>query len=165
MSAGPYESWRDADRSSLHAGDGRTSGMTISSANLAQLTAAVSGIELGAYDRRIIDWLADYEPATVAVICGLISRARDASSQSADLGLALDAIIAAAGPDPAREAAEFAARRADEIAAAGEWALQDELADRQAALEQLVREAGQLAVELAARLVIARLPAGEEAER
>jgi hypothetical protein len=46
--------------------------------NLAALAAECSGIRLGAYDKRIIEWLANYEPFTVAVICGLISRARQA---------------------------------------------------------------------------------------
>jgi hypothetical protein len=36
---------------------------------------AVAGIELGAYDHRIVAWLAGWEPATVAVIAGWITRA------------------------------------------------------------------------------------------
>jgi hypothetical protein len=32
-------------------------------------------VELGAYDRRIVEWLARWEPATCAVIAGLVSRA------------------------------------------------------------------------------------------
>lgn len=34
-----------------------------------------SGVVLGAYDRRIIAWLAGWEPQTCAVIAGLIQRA------------------------------------------------------------------------------------------
>jgi hypothetical protein len=37
---------------------------------------AAAGVELGAYDHRIVQWLAGYEPSTCAVIAGLISRAR-----------------------------------------------------------------------------------------
>jgi hypothetical protein len=38
-------------------------------------TIEAAGITLGAYDRRIVDWLADWEPATCTVIAGLITRA------------------------------------------------------------------------------------------
>jgi hypothetical protein len=33
------------------------------------------GVELGAFDVRILNWLAGYEAATVQVVIGLISRA------------------------------------------------------------------------------------------
>ena len=36
------------------------------------------GVVLGAFDRRVLDWLAGWEPATCAVICGLIGRAHEA---------------------------------------------------------------------------------------
>jgi hypothetical protein len=35
-------------------------------------------VTLGAYDARILAWLANYEPETCAVISGLITRANDA---------------------------------------------------------------------------------------
>jgi hypothetical protein len=38
-------------------------------------TCAAAGVDLGAYDRRILAWLSGWEPSTVAVVCGLISRA------------------------------------------------------------------------------------------
>jgi hypothetical protein len=34
-----------------------------------------AGVELGAYDERIVDWLSRWEPQAVQVIVGLISRA------------------------------------------------------------------------------------------
>lgn len=34
-----------------------------------------AGLELGAYDRRIIAWLGGWEPEIAAVIAGLITRA------------------------------------------------------------------------------------------
>jgi ferredoxin len=45
--------------------------------NLAMLTAACSaaGVELGAYDLRILGWLAGWEAQTCAVIAGIIKRA------------------------------------------------------------------------------------------
>ena len=41
--------------------------------------ADVAGVQLGAYDRRILTWLAGYEAATVDVIVGLIARAHDSA--------------------------------------------------------------------------------------
>ena len=48
--------------------------------NLAMLTAACTAadVELGSYGRRILAWLAGWEPQTCAVIAGLISRAYQA---------------------------------------------------------------------------------------
>jgi len=37
---------------------------------------ALPGVDLGAYDQRILDWLVTWEPATLAVITGWIKRAR-----------------------------------------------------------------------------------------
>ncbi len=57
-----------------------------------------AGVELGAYDRRIVAWLAGWEPQTCAVVAGLITRATGtdaglAPEQLATLGQALaDAI-------------------------------------------------------------------------
>lgn len=34
-----------------------------------------AGVQLGAYDRRILSWLAGYEPETVQVVIGLVARA------------------------------------------------------------------------------------------
>jgi len=65
-------------------------------ANMADLAAALSGVELGLYDRRIVEWLAGWEPSTVAVVCGLISRARGASLDAAQLAAVLDALDDAA---------------------------------------------------------------------
>jgi hypothetical protein len=38
-------------------------------------TLAAAGVQLGAYDHAIVDWLAGFEPATVAVIAGWVGRA------------------------------------------------------------------------------------------
>jgi hypothetical protein len=46
-----------------------------------------AGVELGAFDRRILLWLSGWEPQTCAVIAGLISRAHDAGcARVADAG-------------------------------------------------------------------------------
>jgi len=45
----------------------------------ALITACGSaGVELGAYDRRVLAWLARWEPVTVQVVVGLIARAYSA---------------------------------------------------------------------------------------
>jgi hypothetical protein len=41
-----------------------------------RMLEALAGVELGAYDRRILDWLLTWEPSTLAVIAGWIKRAR-----------------------------------------------------------------------------------------
>lgn len=65
--------------------------------NTSMITQAcdAAGVELGAYDRRIIEWLAGWEPATCAVVAGLITRARRAlSAEQRDLlgGMLADAV-------------------------------------------------------------------------
>jgi hypothetical protein len=98
--AGPFESEADARSASLyHVEGGPDSGLSISKANLADLEAATSGLALGAYDRRILSWLAGSEPATVAVVCGLVRRAKHAAGvaiRPAELAIVLDALDVAA---------------------------------------------------------------------
>jgi hypothetical protein len=112
--SGPFETERQAAAASLWATHGREAGMHMDKANLADLAAALSGVDLGAYDRRIVEWLAGYEPSTVAVICGLVSRARC----------------------PDEDAGQLAAIRA--VLARFDW----EHDDRQYALEEIDRIAG-----------------------
>jgi hypothetical protein len=73
---GPYQTERQAAAASLWASHGRDIGLPMDKANVAELAAALSGVHLGEWDRRIIEWLSGYEPSTVAVVCGLITRAR-----------------------------------------------------------------------------------------
>lgn len=42
------------------------------------LLQALDGVELGAWDRRILDWLAGWDTSTVAVVVSLLHRARRA---------------------------------------------------------------------------------------
>ena len=44
----------------------------------AALAEAFAGVELGAYDRRIIEWLAGWDGPTVATLASLVIRARKA---------------------------------------------------------------------------------------
>jgi hypothetical protein len=42
----------------------------------AMLAAALSGIELGAWDRRIVAWLAEWETSTVLTVVSWVARSR-----------------------------------------------------------------------------------------
>ena len=44
---------------------------------------AAAGVYVGAYDIRIAEWLAGWEPQTVAVVCGWVQRAGQADGQAA----------------------------------------------------------------------------------
>ncbi len=45
------------------------------------LAAALAGIELGAWDRRIAEWLAGWDTATVLTVASWIARSRMARGQ------------------------------------------------------------------------------------
>jgi hypothetical protein len=52
-----------------------------SAIHLQALTAVLEDIELGAYDQRIVEWLAGWDRPTVAAVCSLLLRARTAGSE------------------------------------------------------------------------------------
>lgn len=56
-----------------------TLGESSAPANEEALRTALDGLELGAYDERILAWLAVWEPTTVAVICSWLYRKEAAS--------------------------------------------------------------------------------------
>jgi hypothetical protein len=73
---GPYQTERQA------AGAARgiyaaAPGVPLTAGNHQMLTraCAAAGVELGDWDRRILAWLAGWEPSTCAVIAGIIGRA------------------------------------------------------------------------------------------
>ncbi|WP_141579637.1 hypothetical protein [Actinomadura sp. WMMA1423] len=75
---GPYETDQQAADTVSHVyAHARTAPGTMGRLSLDQLTAAceAAGVELGAYDLRILRWLAGWEPETCAVIAGIILRA------------------------------------------------------------------------------------------
>jgi hypothetical protein len=41
------------------------------------LAAALAGIELGTWDRRILDWMSNWDAATVLTVASWITRTRD----------------------------------------------------------------------------------------
>ena len=78
MTTGPYETEHEAVSASLYVQRGLLgTGRDMTGANLDDLTGACSaaGVQIGAYDLRILRWLANYEPQTCAVVAGLIARA------------------------------------------------------------------------------------------
>ncbi|MBN6054546.1 hypothetical protein JYK22_21570, partial [Nonomuraea sp. RK-328] len=48
-------------------------------ANALALQTALDGIQLGAWDREILDWLAGWEPSTVATVCSWLHRVKEAA--------------------------------------------------------------------------------------
>jgi len=44
--------------------------------NLAALTAPLRGIDLGAHDRLVLDWLAGWDIPTICTVASLLHRAR-----------------------------------------------------------------------------------------
>jgi hypothetical protein len=65
-----------------------------------------SGVELGAYDTRIAEWLATQEPETQAVVVGWVHRAHADGCAEAEVNLAPKA-QKSTGSAPARLEAEF----------------------------------------------------------
>jgi hypothetical protein len=85
----PYETRRQAraDVTGIYAQRGRSNqrGM-MGEANLASLRQACdqASVTVGAFDTRILAWLAGWEPETCAVVAGLITRAYAAGLNAAD---------------------------------------------------------------------------------
>lgn len=91
--AGPFETEDDARThpavravyEASHASS-RRGVMDEQNRRLLEEACAAAGVGLGAYDRRILGWLANYEPQTCMVIAGLIARAHQAGDRSAPPG-------------------------------------------------------------------------------
>jgi hypothetical protein len=88
MSAGPYETERDVSGSpqvrAVYAAFDADPGpgkMTPHSLRMLLDAIGAAGVQVGAYDVRILKWLANYEPETCAVIASLIIRARQAGAR------------------------------------------------------------------------------------
>lgn len=83
---GPFETEREAARFARGLGGPLRDGWPILSAeqNRQMLTRAcdAAGVTLGAYDRRILAWVAGFEDSTCAVVAGLITRAYEAGQRS-----------------------------------------------------------------------------------
>jgi hypothetical protein len=55
---------------------------------LALLLEVLDGVELGAHDYHVIDWLAGWDTSTVLTVAGLLARARRATAAAATAELA-----------------------------------------------------------------------------
>ena len=76
---GPYNSEQEARRDADHAG--LTGTATVRNRDMLTRACWSSHVEVGQFDARILDWLAGYEPATCAVIAGLVRRAYAAGQE------------------------------------------------------------------------------------
>jgi hypothetical protein len=80
QNTGPYETEaqaREAVRAIYEAAHATSRRGVMAEGNhkLLEDACRVAGVQLGAYDHRILTWLAGWEPQTCAVVAGLISRA------------------------------------------------------------------------------------------
>lgn len=98
MTSGPFHTEREALAASLYHQHARALNTEVPTAslNLTDLIAALAGVQLGDWDKRIVEWLADWEPSTVAVVSGLITRARATALPRADHATILAALDQAA---------------------------------------------------------------------
>lgn len=79
---GPFETERQARMAALAATDPNEASLLTSAGNREILARACedAGVTLGAYDERILAWLAGFEPAMCAVVAGLVTRAHAAGA-------------------------------------------------------------------------------------
>jgi hypothetical protein len=77
LPSGPFETEQEAIQYARSVAGPEVWAESLTEANRAVLSSAfgATGVELGAFDRRIRDWLSDWEPATVAVLAAAVFRA------------------------------------------------------------------------------------------
>jgi hypothetical protein len=78
--SGPYETERQAAAAVRHITASPPGSWQDGEHRLLEDACRAAGVQLGAYDHRILLWLAGWEPATCAVIAGLITRAHEAGA-------------------------------------------------------------------------------------
>jgi|SRR6185437_9638106 len=90
VSDGPFESERDAmnhpDVRAIHEAFGRDPGAGNMAPHIHRMLCealAGAGVELGAFDDRVVGWLSGWEPHVVKAIAAMITRAHQAGQQSA----------------------------------------------------------------------------------
>ena len=91
---GPFETERQAEDSVRHILDSRSEPWRDGNRRLMEDACTAAGVELGAWDHRILLWLANYESSTCAVIAGLMTRVHQASAAltASQLATVLDAL-------------------------------------------------------------------------
>jgi hypothetical protein len=85
VTAGPFETEREVAATVRHIYDSPpgTGAWTDGCHRLLEGACLAAGVQLGAYDHGILLWLAGWEPSTVAVVAGLITRAHQAGRDGA----------------------------------------------------------------------------------
>ena len=80
MTSGPYETEREAATAARRIYDLEpgTCAWAAASHRLLEDACTAAGVELGAFDHQIAQWLSTWEPSTGAVVAGLIGRAHEA---------------------------------------------------------------------------------------
>ena len=84
---GPYRDERQAHAAAVAAvppGQGRVILSEPQNRQLLEEACAAAGVDLGAYDRRIVGWFAGWEDSTCAVLAGLIRRAYETGLAAPD---------------------------------------------------------------------------------
>jgi len=74
-SSGPFESRREAADAAAHITDSPPGAWADGNLRLLEGACRAAGVDVGALDYQILVWLAGWEPSTVTVIAGLITRA------------------------------------------------------------------------------------------
>jgi hypothetical protein len=100
---GPYQTEREARAAVQHITASPAGSWGDGMRRLLEDACRAAGVQPGAYDHRIIGWLAGYEPQMCAVVAGLISRAAAGRLAGDRLATVLDALDVAA--DELRERA------------------------------------------------------------
>jgi hypothetical protein len=96
--SGPYETERQAADAARHIYDSPpgTGAWGAGNHKLIEDACIAVGVQLGAYDHRILLWLAGWEPSTCAAIAGIITRAHAGALTEAQRAAVLDALDVAA---------------------------------------------------------------------
>lgn len=145
VGSGPYETERQAAAAVRHIYDRPpgTGAWGDGNHRLMEDACTAAGVQLGAYDHRILVWLTGWEPTTCAVIAGLITRAH-ASAGSAPLTDAQRATVLIALADAETYVTERDATWCDTCESAPEGACHEHVNDLDQAdrYRQLAREIG-----------------------
>jgi len=106
---GPFETERQA-RAAAHAIVAPEDGWSILHRDqnrlLLERACNAAGVELGAFDRRILDWLSGFEDSSCSVLAGLIARAAEGAVKGSDSDAGADRCANCGGeldgpfPDP-----------------------------------------------------------------
>jgi hypothetical protein len=94
--SGPFETERQTADAARHIYDSPPGSWEAGNHRLIEDACTAGGVQLGAWDQRILLWLAGWEPSTCAVVAGLITRAHARALDEDDRRTALDALDVAA---------------------------------------------------------------------